>query len=203
MSRKDYFNKVAETWDQEFCTSHLMNFLEKFVSCFGLKAGDRVLDVGTGTGVIIPFLIRIVKPLGSITAIDYSKKMVQISKGKFSHLPNVAIKHLDVEEIDFPSESFDAVTCFGLFPHLENKKKALLQMRRVLVSGGKLIIAHALSSNEIKLHHRIRKRSPVSQDELPQKSEMIRLLKNTGFEKISIKNKTGSYLCLSIKSHNP
>lgn len=203
MSRKDYFNEVAETWDQEFCTPHLMTFLEKFVPCFGLKAGDRVLDVGTGTGVIIPFLIRIIKPSGSITAIDYSKKMVQISRGKYSHLPNVTIKHRDVEEIDFPSESFDAVTCFGLFPHLENKKKALLQMNRVLLPGGKLIIAHAISSNEIKLHHRSRKRSPVSQDKLPQKSEMIRLLKKTGFEKISIKDKQGRYLCLSFKSRNP
>jgi demethylmenaquinone methyltransferase/2-methoxy-6-polyprenyl-1,4-benzoquinol methylase len=203
MSRKDYFNKVAETWDQEFSTPYLIAFLEKFVPRFGLKAGDRVLDLGTGTGVIIPFLIQIVKPSGSITAIDYSKKMVQISKGKYSHLPNVTIKHQDVEKIDFPPESFDAVTCFGLFPHLENKVRALLQMNRVLIPGGRLIIAHALSSKEIKLRHLSRKRSPVSQDKLPQKSEMIRLLKKTGFEKISIKDEPGSYLCLSFKSRCP
>ncbi|GAG04197.1 unnamed protein product, partial [marine sediment metagenome] len=86
MSAKDYFDNAANTWDEKFHTPELSSFLEKLVPQFGLKAGQTVLDVGTGTGVLIPYLIRAVGPAGSVTAIDYSEKMVQICKTKhFTH----------------------------------------------------------------------------------------------------------------------
>ena len=68
-------------------------------------------------------------------------------------LPNVTFTVQQVEKLDFQSQTFDAVTCFGLFPHIENKEEALRQISRVLKTNGKLIIAHALSSEEIKAHH--------------------------------------------------
>jgi len=63
---------------------------------------------------------------------------------------------------------------------------------------GKLIIAHALSSDEINAHHG--GVSPaVAYDVLPEKAEMRRLLKSVGFAEICIKDKLGRYLCLSTK----
>ena len=124
-SRKAYFNEAAETWDQRFCTLKLAGFLERLVSRFGLKPGYSVLDVGTGTGVLIPFLLQAIGPTGSVTAIDFAERMVQLCRSKHSHLKNVTAKLHDVEEEDLPPASYDAVTCFGLFPHLEKKEKAL------------------------------------------------------------------------------
>lgn len=124
MSRKAYFNEAADTWDEKYCTHELATFLEKILPEFGLKPGQSILDVGTGTGVLIPFLLQAIGSSGSITAVDYAQKMVEKCKSKYSHLPNVAIEVQDVEELNYP-ESFDAATCFGLFPHLENKEKAL------------------------------------------------------------------------------
>jgi demethylmenaquinone methyltransferase/2-methoxy-6-polyprenyl-1,4-benzoquinol methylase len=103
-----------------------------------------------------------------------------------------------VENLQFPSESFDAVTCFGLFPHIENKEKALEQINRVLKTGGKLIIAHALSSQEIKSHHH-NAAPAVAHDVLPQEAEMRELLKQAGFVDVKITDKTGCYLCISKK----
>ena len=77
MSRKAYFNKAAETWDQKYCALELETFLEEIVPTFGLKLGQRVLDLGTGTGALIPSLIRAVGSFGSVTAIDYAEKMIQ------------------------------------------------------------------------------------------------------------------------------
>jgi cyclopropane fatty-acyl-phospholipid synthase-like methyltransferase len=56
MSRKAYFNQASEYWDEKYCTPNLYKFLEIFVPKFGLESGQRILDVGTGTGVLIPFL---------------------------------------------------------------------------------------------------------------------------------------------------
>jgi len=198
MSRKAYFNEVAKAWDERFCTPDLVSFLEKLVPMFFLKPGQNVLDIGTGTGVLIPYLIQAVGQSGSVTAIDYSEKMVQICRGKHSHLKNVVVKLQDIEEDDLPPESFDAVTCFGLFPHLDKRERALRTMNRALRPGGILIIAHALSSEEIKEHHNSSSPS-VANDILPEEADMIKLLRRTGFTKIRIKNEPGCYLCMSTK----
>ena len=199
MSRKAYFNEQTNTWDERFCTPNLSSFLEKLVPQFGLEAGQNILDVGTGTGVLIPYLIRAVGPTGSVTAVDYSEKMVQVCKTKHSHFKNVNVKLGDIEEDALPTESFDAVICFGVFPHLDNKENALRNINCILKPCGKLVIAHALSSEEIKTHHN-NASSAVLHDVLPEETEMIQLLEQTGFTKISIKNEPGRYLCIAYKA---
>jgi demethylmenaquinone methyltransferase/2-methoxy-6-polyprenyl-1,4-benzoquinol methylase len=144
-------------------------------------------------------LLRAVGPTGHVTAIDFAEKMIEICKSKYTHLPNVSVTVQRVEKLDFPSGSFDAITCFGLFPHIENKEESLHQMNRVLKLGGKLIIAHALSSAEIRAHH-TNASSAVVQDVIPEKATMKQLLKQAGFIRIRIIDKPGYYLCLSNKS---
>ena len=199
MNRKEYFDKAANSWDERFHTPALSSFLEMLVPQFVLDVGQKVLDVGTGTGVLIPYLIKAVGLSGSVTAIDISENMVQVCKTKHSHLKNVSIKVGNIEEDAFPPESCDAVVCFGLFPHLENKEKALRNMNDALKPCGKLIIAHALSSEEIKTHHKDAS-SAVLHDMLPKKAEMTRLLERTGFAGISINDEPGCYLCIAHKA---
>ena len=198
MSAKEYFNKAAKTWDEMFYTPSLSSFLENLVPQFGIDTEQTVLDMGTGTGVLIPYLIQAVGPSGSITAIDYSEKMVQICKSKHSHLKNVSITVGNIEEDVFPAESFDVVTCFGVFPHLENKQKALQNINNLLKPGGKLVIAHALGSEELNAHHK-KVSKQVAHVMLPKKTEMTKLLEQAGFSGVSIKDEPGCYLCLAHK----
>ena len=199
MNRQEFFNIAAVTWDKRFQTQELLTFLEQLVPTFHLKLGQRILDVGTGTGILIPFLLKSIGPTGHVTAIDYSEKMVEICKAKYARLPNISIMIQQFENLQFSSESFDAITCFGLFPHLENKKEALSQMNRALKPGGRLIIAHALSSMEIKSRHH-NASSVVALDVLPEEASMRQLLRQAGFVRIRIVDKPGCYLCLSNKS---
>jgi ubiquinone/menaquinone biosynthesis C-methylase UbiE len=197
IGRHEFFDAAADTWDNRFETEQLKTFLSKFVPTFNLKRGQRILDVGTGTGVLIPFLLDAVGPTGHVTAVDYAEKMIELCNAKYAGVPNVSVAVQRVENLDFPSQFYDAVTCFGLFPHLENKEAALAQLNRVLKPSGKLIIAHALSSTEIVAHHR--RSSVVAHDALPDKTQMKRLLERAGFTGINITDEPGRYVCLSTK----
>jgi ubiquinone/menaquinone biosynthesis C-methylase UbiE len=197
-NRKAFFNQAAATWDKQFGTPKLIQSLTQIVPKFPLKAGQKILDLGTGTGVLIPYLLRLVGPDGHITAVDFAEEMVELCRAKNVNDQNVTVLVGDAENLQFPAQTFDDVSCFGLFPHIENKEKALQQINRVLKNGGKLIIAHALSSKEIRLHH---KNAPavVAHDELPVASEMYKMLKKAGFARISIIDELGCYLCISTK----
>ncbi len=195
---KDYFNNAADTWDDRFQTPELLSFLKRLVPQFNLKPGQHVLDVGTGTGVLIPYLIRAIGNCGSITAIDFSEKMVQKCKAKYSHYKNVNINVGNIENATYPTESFEAVICFGVFPHLKNKEKALQNINRMLKPYGKLVIAHALSSEELRSHHQ-KVSKLVAHATLPKEAEMIQMLDQTGFIETYIMDELGSYLCVARK----
>ena len=198
MSRRAYFNEVAESWDQMYYTSEPAVFLKELVQRFGLKLGQIILDAGTGTGVLVPFLLEAIGSSGSVTAIDYAENMIKVFRSKFSNLRNVRAELKDVEDLDLPAETFDAAVCFGLFPHLEHTEQALMNLNRVLKRDGRLVIAHALGSSEIREHHK--GVSPVAQDLLPEEEKMKRMLKQTGFSDVHIIDEPGLYLCLAAKA---
>ncbi len=200
MNRQAYFNSLADSWDKRFQTEALSVLLEQLVPRFGLLPGQKVLDIGTGTGILIPFLLKDVGSTGQVSAIDYAEKMVKICKSKYAHLPNLTVAVQRVETLDFPSQTFDAVTCFGVFPHIENKEEALRQINHVLKINGKLIIAHAFSRAEIKSHHH-NSSAIVAHDTLPTTRAIEKLLKQAGFGKIHIIDKPGQYLNISIKAN--
>ena len=198
MSRREFFNEIADVWDKRFQTQELTKFLEQLVPTFGLAHGQKVLDVGAGTGILIPFLLQAVGPTGQIEAVDYAQKMANLCKTKYANVPNVNVSVQEAEKLDFPTQTFDAAICFGSFPHIENKQEALRQMNRVLKPDGKLVIAHALSSKEIETHHHNASEA-VAHDVLPERTVMKQLLRQAGFAGICIVDKPGCYLCTSNK----
>ncbi|MDP2755435.1 MAG: class I SAM-dependent methyltransferase [Nitrospirota bacterium] len=195
--KREFFNQMAKVWDEKFYTPELKEHLEHLVSLFNITKGSRVLDVGSGTGGIIPYLLKAIGSDGSIRAIDFAKEMVKRAKEKFKNEPRVTFQVASVEAIPFESEFFDHVICFGAFPHFDDKKKSLNEIWRVLKPGGSLIIAHALSSTEIKYHHK--SASPVMYDILPEEEQMRSLLESAGFRVERLIDRPKCYLCEGVK----
>jgi demethylmenaquinone methyltransferase/2-methoxy-6-polyprenyl-1,4-benzoquinol methylase len=109
----------------------------------------------------------------------------------------VSVQVASVEDLPFERHFFDHVVCFGVFPHIEDRPRALREINRVLKFPGNLVIAHALSSLEIRSHHK--GASPVSQDVLPEEGEMRRLLDGNGFEVKSLVDEPKCYCCEAVK----
>ncbi len=101
-----------------------------------------ILDVATGTADIAIMASAMLKPQ-KITGIDISDGMLEIGRKKLSRLGlegKVELLNGDSETINFPDNSFDAVTvAFGV-RNFENLQQGLKEIKRVLKPGGKLVV---------------------------------------------------------------
>ncbi len=195
--KKAFFNEQADGWDSHFQTPEQKGRLAKIVSLFHLSKGSAIIDIGSGTGGVLPYLLQAGQANCSLWAIDFAEKMVKIARKKFEGERRVSFAVASVESLPFTNEFFDHAVCFGSFPHFEDRRKALQEMGRVLKTRGTLIIAHALSSAEIRHHHQ--NCGPVSRDFLPDEFAMKSLLEEEGFRVKRILDQPKCYLCEAMK----
>jgi len=100
-------------------------------------AGDRVLDVCTGTGAMIAPLRRRVSPGGEVIGVDLTEAMLEVARVR---LPGVTFMVADACQLPFGDESFAAATmAFGL-RNIRDRELALGELRRVLRPGGRAVI---------------------------------------------------------------
>ena len=138
MGQVDFFNFIAQKWDSIITVDK--EKINKLLSQISIKNEDSILDVGTGTGVLIPFYNQINKD-GKMTGVDIFEGMLNVAKRKFSNLNNVNFEVLDVEN-DFIQSKFDKVVLYSMFPHLNNKVETIKKLvNNNLKSNGKLLIA--------------------------------------------------------------
>lgn len=113
---------------------------QQLLELMNLKPGDRLLDVACGRGAVAIPAAKKVGPSGLVTATDYSPCMVaEAEKEARKHgLSNIACACMEAQNLEFPDDSFDALTCgFALFL-FSDMRRALAEMRRVLLPGGKV-----------------------------------------------------------------
>lgn len=195
--RKYFFDRHAHHWDDRLQYEKRLSQLIGVVKDFELQEGYWVLDVGTGTGVLLPLLREAIGRKGKLFAMDFSFKMLEMAK--LRDCPGgKALMNASVESIPFHSNQFDRVTCFSAFPHFPNKAKALFEMVRVLKSGGHLFIAHLHSVEEINQLHR-QVGGSIAHDFLPHPERIKSLMKESGLDEISIINEPGKFLARGQK----
>jgi phosphatidylethanolamine/phosphatidyl-N-methylethanolamine N-methyltransferase len=114
-----------------------------------LKPGDRVLEVGVGTGLSLPLYPRSVR----ITGIDVSCEMLEKSRGRVARhrLENVeALLEMDAEEMTFPDASFDKVVAMYVVSVVPRPAKLLEELHRVCRPDGEIfLVNHFRSENRI------------------------------------------------------
>ena len=113
---------------------------EQLVVTSAVKAGDRVLDVGTGTGIVSGKMADRVGADGQVLGIDYSRGMLTTASQNFGQAGNLQFIRMDAERLALPNDHFDIVTSLYVLRHLPNPDIALGEMRRVLKPGGRLVI---------------------------------------------------------------
>lgn len=138
--RKDqtraFFNTVAPDYDVGGSFAY---FGQRLVALVGIERGHRVLDLASGRGAVLFPAAERVGETGEVIGIDLAEGMVEAANQEaIRRGVSARVRVMDAEHLDFPDASFDRVVCgFGLmfFPRLD---RALAEVRRVLVPGGRL-----------------------------------------------------------------
>jgi len=198
MQLQEYFDQLAPTWDKELTTQEKLKSLSNIVKELGIEPGYHVLDIGSGTGVLLPFLIAELGNEGKIVALDFSEEMLCQAKAK-NFPPIVRFAQADVLAIPLADNSVDLAICNSAFPHFDDKARALKEIARVLRNNGRLVICHTMSRTMInQLHQSIG--GAVANDLLPDEFQLRRLIKQAGLRVTHFEDGPERYLVIAGKS---
>ncbi len=175
-SQKDFFNSVAESWDQK--CKHDMTKVESILDLAEIEAGNYILDVGTGTGILVPSLAQRVTQSGRIKAVDVAEKMIEVAREK-NQYENVVFECKDALDGEETEIGYDHVICYSMFPHFPDKARAIKKLSRKIKAGGRLVIGHSQSRAAINnLHKRVD--NAVKEDNLPSMVTLEQLFESAG-----------------------
>lgn len=149
MNKKDvisFFDKMARGWDADMIRSD--QIIGTILDYAQVGAGDSVLDVACGTGVLFPDYAA--RGVTDLTAIDIAPEMARIAQEKF---PWARIICGDVETADF-GRKFDRIMVYNAFPHFPEPEQLIRTLSGFLNPGGTLTVAHGMSRAAIDAHHR-------------------------------------------------
>lgn len=195
--KASFFDTRAEAWEETFYPPPVRERLEDLIREFGVRPGERLLDVGTGPGVLLPYLYERVGPAGQVCAFDLSMQMLYQAYRKPRTVHGMVFQG-DVHHIPFTKGAFDRVICFAAFPHFDDPAQAVGEMSRVLKPGGGLIIAHLMSRRELAEHHKTHE--TVARDLLPPDPEMTVLFTESDLAPPEIVDMPGRYLARAVKN---
>jgi len=191
MNHRQFFDRAAVEWDASE-VEETRTRLREIVTGLGIEPGSTVLDVGSGTGVLLPPLLEATDGKGQIVALDFSGEMLRRAQAK-GHL--VAYVQGDAQRLPFPAETFDWVICNAVFPHFPDKQRALNEVNRILRKGGRLVICHTASRHTINEFHRSIG-GVVAHDTIPDEKAMRQLLREAGLGEVRVWDEPDRYLAL-------
>jgi len=120
------------------------------VSRLPIEPGDRVLEVGVGTGLSLPLYPR----SSRVTGIDISDAMMARARARVEELgrDSLELRKMDARSLLFPDESFDHVLAPYVISVVPEPRRVMAEMRRVCRIGGTILVVNHFGSSNRLIH---------------------------------------------------
>lgn len=136
--RGQVIRSAAEVYEEFFIPALFQQWASLVADAAEIDAGNRVLDVACGTGVLARTSADRVGPEGSVVGLDLNTEMLAVAKRK---APGIEWRQGRAEAIPFDAESFDRVVSqFGLM-FFDDQSAAIREMMRIVRQGGQIAVA--------------------------------------------------------------
>lgn len=188
--QRDFFSGLIHVFDPPL-PEGVPERLEKIVASARINTGDSVLDVGSGTGILIP-LIRAYEPR-TIFACDLSEAMLAHLRKQYPYALAIAA---DVREISLPDNSMDVVMMNACYPNIVDKDSSIANISRMMKPNGRMVISHPMGKSFIDS---LKEKSPFPLDDFPQRSEAQDLFEPYGFEIQNLIDEPRLYVLVAVK----
>ena len=185
----DFFNSKAGDWDS-YTTDKDLKDIRSICSRIPFAESDSVLDVGCGTGILVPFLLERGVDVENITAMDVSAEMIEILRRKHGGVRAVCG---DFEEHGFSLSAFDKVIIYNAFPHFSDPARVICNAFSCLKSPGLFVVAHSMNRRDLDAFH-AGVEGAVSSHRLISDGEFEALLRAAGFGDVAIEDANSFYL---------
>jgi ubiquinone/menaquinone biosynthesis C-methylase UbiE len=190
--QRDFFSELIHVFDPPL-PEGVPERLEKIVASAKIAKGNVVLDVGTGTGILIP-LIQLYEPK-TIYACDLSDVMLAHLQRQYPYAETIAA---DVRDLVLPDGSLDVVFMNACYPNIVDKDRTLANTSRMMRPGGRMVISHPLGKSFVEL---LKEKSPFPLDDFPEKAEAKALLKPYQFDIQEFIDEPKLYILVATKQH--
>ena len=192
MAQRDFFSNIIDVFEPPLPIG-VPARLRQIVASGGIKKGDTVLDVGSGTGILVP-VIKEYNP-EKIYACDLSETMLEKLKSNYPYACTIVA---DVRDLDLPDSLLDVVIINACYPNIVDKKSAFANISRMLKKNGSIIISHPMGKNFIDL---LRKDSPFPLDDFPDQKEADNMLSTYGFNITEFIDEPKLYILRALKKN--
>ena len=135
-----YSGAAAELYQSFFVPTIATPVSGELLRTADLRAGERVLDVACGTGVITRTAAEQVGQLGMVTAVDLAPDMLEVAKATPAAGAPIQWHQADAASLPLPDASYDVALCQMGLMLMEDRSGALTELHRVLTPGGRVAI---------------------------------------------------------------
>ena len=140
---KSIYGKYSSVYDKVF--AHIFAPRIKIgIEQSNIRSGDKVIEVGVGTGISLPLYPRDCKIVG----VDLTRKMLDKAQEKKDRhqLHNVELLEMDAENLTFEDDTFDHSLAAFVITVVPNPEKMVKEMKRVTKKNGNILIFNHFSS---------------------------------------------------------
>jgi ubiquinone/menaquinone biosynthesis C-methylase UbiE len=180
------FNRWADQGEGEKMESHHLDITEKTLRLMNLRPGERVLDLGCGSGWATRLLARIVgegpEGFGQVVGVDVSDEMIRHARAASRDFDNVMYVCGSAQQIPWEENFFDKVLSVESFYYYADQERALSELFRVMAPQGRLfILINLYKDNPYSLQWVDKLNVPVH---VRSAAEYVELLKSHTFENV-------------------
>jgi ubiquinone/menaquinone biosynthesis C-methylase UbiE len=180
------FNRWAEAGEGPKMEQHHLDITEKTIRRMDLQPGERVLDLGCGSGWATRLLARIVSDgpegFGQVIGVDVSDEMIRVARTESKDFDNIMFVWGSATQIPWEENFFDKVLSVESFYYYPDQDRALAELFRVMAPKGRLfILINLYKDNPYSLQWVDKLKVPVH---VRSAAEYVELLKNHAFEKV-------------------
>src|SRR4051794_12358659 len=183
-STKTDARRIFDRWSGRYERDPLSRWIGKrqhdALEVLELTEGDRLLDVGCGTGAAVRAAAEVVE---RAVGVDLSPKMLAEARMRAADLPGVEFVEGDSEDLPFGDGEFTAVICTTSLHHYPRPDAAAREFARVLAPGGRVVIGDGTSDAVVsRVFDFLARKFEAGHVRLHGVEELRRLLEDAGLE---------------------